>query len=104
MKHVPPRSQLKKPRFGSHDLLLIRWLVQVAPSSFERASHVSILVLSGSRRRSNQIAQKLPFSSDAIAGKNWSFGAGAPSLVRKRASDQVRPPSCESWSEISAPD
>src|SRR5947199_8649052 len=102
MKH----PQLKKPRFGFQLSVLIRWLAHVAPSSDERACHVSILTLFGSRRRSNQIAKKFPLASEAIAGKNWSFGAGsAVSVVlRKRASDHVSPPSCESWIEMSALD
>src|SRR2546425_13359151 len=100
MKH----PHLKKPRFVSQETVLMRWLDQVAPSSLDRACHVSMFVLCGSRRRSNQMAKKFPDSSEAIAGKNWSPGAGSPVSVvlRNRASDHVRPPSCESWIEMSA--
>src|SRR2546429_1691850 len=95
----------KKPRNGSQDKLLILRLFHVAPSLPEVASHVSIFVSAGSRRRSNQMAKNFPFSSEAMAGKNWSSGAGLPACVlRNRASDQVIPPSCESEIEMSAPD
>src|SRR5256886_879388 len=102
MKH----PQVKKPRNGFQDTLLILRLFHVAPSLPEVASHVSMFVLAGSRRRSYQMAKNFPFSSEAMAGKNWSCGAGIPGLVvlRNCASDQVIPPSCESEIEMSAPD
>src|SRR5438309_1867651 len=100
MKHPQP----KKPKFGFHDTLLIRPAFQVTPSSLDVASHVSMFVFFGSRRRSNQIAYNVPASSEAIAGKNWSPGAGSPPgvVLRNRASVQVRPPSREIEIEMSA--
>src|SRR4051812_31291939 len=90
---------VKNPRSGFHDLLLIRDDVHVAPSSVETACHVSMLRLAGSRRRSNQITFSSPEGVESAQGKNWSFRAGRPfaAVLKKRASVQCRPPSydCE---------
>jgi hypothetical protein len=48
--------ELKKPRSGFHDLVLIRKLFQLLPSLVDSACQVSMSRLAGSSRRSNQMA------------------------------------------------
>src|SRR5712691_2146592 len=99
------QPQLKKPSSGFQGTLEMSQLLHVAPSSDENAWNVSISLLLGSLRLSNQIACKFPASSTAIHGKNWSFGAAAPpAVLMVFASDHVVPPSRDCWNEMSAPD
>src|ERR1700732_2568469 len=97
--------EVKNPRSGFHATVLSLELAQVLPSSCETPSQVSISLLPGSLRLSNQIAKNVPAGSDVTQEKNWSFFAGSPSepTATKRASDHVAPPSVDVWTEISAP-
>src|SRR6266540_1119308 len=88
--------EAKNPRSGFHDLVEIRKDLHELPSLPEVACQVSMSWLAGSRRRSNQIAWKVPDGVASIQGKNWSLGAGPPpAVLRGFASDQVSPPSLE---------
>src|SRR6266508_3736779 len=97
---------MKSNRIESQAWVVMRRDRQVSPSSDETACHVSTRVLPGSRRRSYQMATRLPAGSESIHGKNWSLSAGCPVPVtlRNLASDHVAPPSVESWMEMSASD
>src|SRR5678816_2930663 len=98
--------EVKNPRSGFQDRVLMRRCCQLAPSLVEVACQVSMLRLAGSRRRSNQMAYRLPSGLESTQGKNWSLRAGAPPawVLRKLASLQVRPPSWDCWTEMSAPE
>src|SRR5919198_5402229 len=97
--------EVKKPRSGFHERVLIRKVRQLRPSPPLTACQVSMLRLAGSRRRSNQMALNSPDGVAAIHGKNWSLGAAAPpALLSTRASVQWKPPSRDSCREMSAPD
>src|ERR671923_2462201 len=98
--------EAKNPLSGSHDLVLIRKVRQLRPSSLDTACQVSMSWLAGSRRRSNQIAYRSPAGLESTHGKNWSLRAGGPPawVLRNSASDQVRPPSRDRCTEMSAPD
>src|SRR5919201_4407599 len=94
--------EVKNPRAGFHERVLIRYVRHDRPSLLEVACQVLMSWLAGSSRRSNQIAWKVPDGVASIQGKNWSLRAAAPSAVADavlstRASDQVSPPSWESW-------
>ena len=100
------RPLLRKDLSGSQATLLMLKFVQLSPSSSEKACHVCIMWFLGSLRLSYQIACKLPFSSAAIQGMYWSFGAGAPSgvMLMNFAWLQVRPKFVDCWNEMSAPE
>jgi len=63
------QPQWKKPRFGSHDVVLISRFCHVTPSA-DVASKVSIRVFLGSLRRSYQIATHVPSARFVSEGKN----------------------------------
>src|SRR5512132_3873934 len=98
--------EVKNPRSGFQERVLIRRCGQLAPSLVEVACQVSMLRLAGSRRRSNQMAYRLPSGLESTQGKNWSLPAGPPPawVLRKRASVQCKPPSWDGWTEMSAPE
>ena len=84
----------------------MRRCCQPRPSLVEVACQVSMLRLAGSRRRSNQMAYRFPSGLESTQAKNWPLRAGAPPawVLRKRASVQVKPPSRDCWTEMSAPE
>src|SRR5437870_4899159 len=96
---------LKKPRFGSHDVELMSRFDHVTPSG-DMPSKVSMRVLLGSFRLSYQIASHVPFARLVSEGKNWSLAAGAPALLMLiyRIADHVRPPSTDCSYEMLAPE
>src|SRR5215212_1990209 len=97
--------EVKNPRSGFQERVLMRRWGQLRPSLVEVACQVSMLRLAGSRRRSNQMAYRLPSGLESTQGKNWSLWAGAPAWVlRKRALVQCRPPSRDCCTEMSAPE
>src|ERR671923_1563434 len=98
--------EAKNPLSGSHDLVLIRKVRQLRPSSLDTACQVSMSWLAGSRRRSNQIAYRSPAGLESTHGKNWSLRAPPPPapLLSVRVLLQVKPPSREIWREMSAPE
>jgi hypothetical protein len=96
---------VKNPRSGFQERVLMRRWDQPRPSLVEVACQVSMLRLAGSRRRSNQMAYRLPSGLESTQGKNWSLGAGAPAWVlRNLASVQWKPPSRDCCTEMSAPE
>src|SRR2546428_7372268 len=97
---------LKKLRSGFHWVVLMLTLVQVMPSSVDRAWNVWISLFPGSFRLSYQIACKWPLSSAAMEASYWSLRAGAPLEVTLMnfAWLQCLPKSLDCWNEMSAPD
>src|SRR5947208_15018360 len=100
------QPQLKNASSGFQGTLEMSQFLQVSPSFDENAWNVSIMVLRGSLRLSNQIACRFPASSTESHGKYWSFGAAAPpaGVLIVFASDHVAPRSRDCWNEMSAPD
>ena len=98
----------KNELFGFHDAVLMSVLGAAKLSVPVNSSNVSISVFPGSFRLSNQMTWMPPWLSTETHGKNWSFGAPAPTVESgcdtNCMSLQVVPWSVENAPEISAPD
>jgi hypothetical protein len=86
----------KNPMLGFQGAVLMSMFGNTDVSAVT-ASNVSMFVLFGSFRQSNQMTWVTPSGSTVIHGKNWSCGAGPPagSMATYRMSDQVAP-----WSRL----